>query len=353
MAKARIFELPETRGQFQLKGIVSGMDKDNAFKEIKTKTGKSMRMLNFGVSYDKNATLYLNVQGMALDNVYFSKRDPETKKTVTEKVSWDQRYVFKKEGFRLIGNNIGVKKIVNADGKTVNDKKTLTDFDTCVEVHDNLKDGSSVFTRGNLEFSSYKTNNGEKRVSTKLKPNQISLCADIDFDAEEYSKQNDFNQVIVFTEINKESSDDKDTGRFVVSAKVVTYSTIEDVGFIIEDSKLAGMFKKKLKPYTAIKVSGHMVASVQEEVVDDDDCWGESDAMTRVSAPVKREFIITGATPSTIDTETYSEDKIAQAVAAIRKAQRAENDFGDTTSNSNDGWGESSDIDDDDDEAWD
>lgn len=49
--KGRLFDLPETKGAFQLKGVVSGMEKDTAFKEIKTKSGKPMRMLNFGTSY--------------------------------------------------------------------------------------------------------------------------------------------------------------------------------------------------------------------------------------------------------------------------------------------------------------
>ena len=38
--KGRLFDLPETKGAFQLKGVVSGMEKDTAFKEIKTKSGK-------------------------------------------------------------------------------------------------------------------------------------------------------------------------------------------------------------------------------------------------------------------------------------------------------------------------
>ena len=67
--KGRLFDLPETKGAFQLKGIVSGMEKDTAFKEIKTKSGKPMRMLNFGTSYLGGETLYINLQGMEQENV--------------------------------------------------------------------------------------------------------------------------------------------------------------------------------------------------------------------------------------------------------------------------------------------
>ena len=49
------------------------MEKDTAYKEIKTKSNKDMRMLNFGTSYADGETLYVNLQGMEQDNVYFSK----------------------------------------------------------------------------------------------------------------------------------------------------------------------------------------------------------------------------------------------------------------------------------------
>ena len=152
--------------------------------------------------------------------------------------------------------------------------------------------------------------------------------------------------------IDQEKDDnDKPTGRFVVLAKIVTYNNIEDVQFIIEDKALANKFKKSLSPYNAIKVSGHMVSSTQTETVTtDDDDWGEEDAMEKVSAPTKREFIITGAKGSSIDKELYTEKNVTEAIAKIKQANKAENDFG---SDSNDDWGDTEGLDDGDDEAWD
>lgn len=349
--KERLFDLPETKGAYQLKGIVSGTKKENFYKEIKTKSNKDMRIVNFGISYNDGETLFNGLQGMEQEFVYFSKKaENKGEKSTTEMVAWANRFSFNKEGFRLIGKNIGVKKKIDSDGKTVNDKKVLVDFDACKEIRENLQDGVSVFTKGSIDYSSFVDDNGNKRVSTKLVPSQISLCADIDFNDENYEQQNDFNQVIIFMGIEKETDDKgKDTGRFVVSAKIVTYSNIEDVEFIIVDSKLASMFKKNLKPYYAIKVNGHMVASIQTEVVEDEDDWGESDAMERISAPVKREFIISGAKGSSIDKELYSENKINEALAKINNAKKAETNFGGSTDSD---WGDTSDSSDDDD-AWD
>lgn len=352
MAKARIFDLPETKGEFQLRGVVTGTEKDGFYKEIRTKTNKEMRLINFGAEYERGKTLYVGLQGMERDNVYFNKPAKEKGgKSDTVAVPWAERLSYNREGYRMIGANIGVKKIVNAEGKTVNDKKVMTEFDACREVGENLKDGASVFVRGNLECSSFIDNGGNKKVSVKLSPRQISLCSDVNLDENNFEPQNDFRQTIVFMGIDKEKDDNgKETGRFVVSAKIITYSTIEDMEFIIEDSKLAGMFRKNLKPYNAITVSGHMVTSRQVEEVQDDDEWGEADAMDRVTAPTKREFIITGAKGSTVDKELYTKENIEDAMAKIAQANKVNDDFG---TDSNDDWGDVGSNADDDDEAWD
>lgn len=348
--KSRLFDLPETKGSFQLKGIVSGTEKDNFYKDITTKSNRAMRIINFGVKYSEGTTLYVNLQGMEQDNVYFSKRaEKKGEKADTVKVPWADRFSYNREGYRLIGKNIGVKKKVDENGKTVNDKKVLTDFDACKEVNENLKDDASVFIKGDLDYSSFVDNGGNKRTSTKLVPNQISLCQDIDFNSDDYTQQNDFNQVIIFMGIEQEKVDDKPTGRFVVLAKIVTYSNIEDAEFIVENKDLANKFKKSLKPYNAIKVSGHMVSSTQTEVVDDDDNWGEEDALEKVSAPTKREFIITGAKGSSLDKETYTEKNVSEAIAKINRVNKAESDF---CSDDSDDWGDSNGLDDSEDEAW-
>lgn len=349
--KGRLFDLPETKGVFQLKGIVTGTEKDKFYKEIKTKSNKDMRMVNFGTSYADGETLYVNMQGTEQEYVYFSKVVKKGEKSETVKVPWSDRFTYNREGFRLIGKNIGVRKKVDSEGKTVNDKKNLVEFDACKEVKENLKDGASVFIKGNLDYSSFTDDKGNKKTSTKLVPNQISLCANINFDDEKFTQQNDFNQVIIFMGIDQEKDDnDRPTGRFVVLAKIVTYKTIEDVQFVIENKDLANKFKKSLKPYNAIKVNGHMVSSTPTETVTDDDDWGEEDAITKVSGQTKREFIITGAKGSTIDKELYTEANVTEAMAKIAQANKAENDFG--ADFESDNWGEAN-LDTDDDEAWD
>lgn len=339
----RLFELQETKGTFQVKGKINGVESNRFYTEKKTKNNKDFRAVNFGCEYNDKQTMYMSLNGMPQDNVYFSKRNSETKKTETEKVAWANRNKFNKEGFRMIGVNLGLVKTTDADGKEVNDKKTMAPFDACAYIKENMTDDMSTFIRGNIEFSSYFDNDGNIRRSVKYVPNQVSLCKNVDF--EEYNETNkpvhDFTQTIVFMGIDKERENDKETGRFVVSAKIVTYSDIVDTEFIITDAKLAGLFKKNLKAYNNISVHGHIEVTHRVEEVIEEDTWGMINSMQSVSAPTKIEMIITGATPSTIDRELYTEKNISEAMEKIRNARMAEQNFsGKAKTNDNfDDWG--------------
>lgn len=355
----RIFDLQETKGTYQVKGKINGVEKDRFYTSKKTKTNKDFRAINFGCEYNDKTSIYMSLNGMPQNNVYFSKRNQETGKTETKKVAWADRNNFNEDGYRMIGINLGLTKIADKDGKEVNDKKTMTPFDACAYIKENMKDDMSTFIRGNIEFSSYFDNDGNIRRSIKYIPNQISLCKDVDF--EEYDADNkpvhDFTQTIVFTGIEKEKIDEKDTGRFIVSAKIVTYSDIIDTEFIVTDAKLAGLFKKNLKAYNSISVHGHIEVTHKMEETSEDDGWGEANSMTAATAPTKTEMVITGATPATIDRETYNEKNVSEAIIKIRNAKAAEQNFSGNANNeaSDDDWG-SDDSDNnsmDDDAPWD
>ena len=355
----KLFELPQTKGTFQVRGIVSGVEKDSFYVEKQTRTGKEFRMINFGVEYDDKKTIFLTLNGMPRDKVYFSKKDKDTGNTDTKAIAWKDRIKNAPEGYRMIGVLAGLQKIKDENGKVRNDNKTLTEYDACEYLSENLQDGDSVFVKGNLEFGSYTNKDGEVSRTTKFVPTQISLCQkDVDFEAEDYAPAHDFTQTIVFVGIDQERENDKPTGRFVVDAKIVNYNSIESAEFIIEDAKLAKQMRSGLKPYNSIQVHGHInVVNNVEDVNDeeDDDCWGESNDMDnkRVFAPTHRELIITGAKPSTIDKETYTEKAIDEAIKKVNASKKAEQDFtgkAESTSNVDDDWGD--DASDDDDEPW-
>ena len=352
----RIFDLPETRGTFQVAGIINGTERDKFYTNKKTKTGKDFRAVNFGCAYDDKKSVYVSLNGMPQQKVYFSKRDQASGKTETQAVDWANRHKFKADGWRMIGVNLGLTKTTDSNGKVVNDKKVMASFDACEFISGNLKDDMSTFIRGNLEFSSFMDGEGNIRRNIKYVPSQISLCKDIDYSAYndiDNKPVHDFTQTIIFTGIEKEVDNDRDTGRFALSAKIVTYSDIVDTQFIIVDNKLAGLFKKNLKPYTAIEVHGRIEVTHSIQETSEEDCWGESNAMNSVSAPTKTEMIITGAKPSSIDRESYTEKNVADAVKKIRASQTAEQNFSGKAVVNTDtsGWGD--DYEDDDEDPWD
>ena len=347
----KLFDLPQTKGTFQVKGIVSGVEKDNFYTEKMTRTGKEFRMVNFGVEYDDKKTIYPSLNGMPRDKVYFSKKG-EDGKTEVKLIAWKDRIKKAPDGYRMIGVLTGLQKIKDENGKIRNDNKMLTEYDACEYIHENLVDGASVRVKGNIEFSSY-IKDGEVKRNTKFIPNQISLCQkEIDFEAEDYEPAHDFTQTIVFVGIDQEREDDKPTGRYVVEAKIVNYNSIESAEFIIEDSKLANLFRKNLKPYNAIQVYGRIdVVNNIEDASDekDDDCWGESNKMEdkRVVGSTHRELVITGAKPTTIDRDSYSEKAISEAIKKVNASKQAEQNFSGkaaTTSSADDDddWGDDS-----------
>ena len=356
-----------TQGNFQIRGIVTGVQSNNFYveKAIPNSTNK-VRNANFGVKYDvardgdnidltMGKTIYPTVQGFTRDSVYFSKRT-EDKKTETKQIPWAQRLEFANQNpdWRIIGVNVGLEK----DEEDKNIKQYLTEFDAAKAIKDKLKDDMSVFVRGNLEFRSYTDKNGDTKRFTSFAANQVSLCADINYADEKFEAKNDFEQEIVYTGIEKETEGDKPTGRFIVNGYVVSFNAIEPVSFIMVDSKLANLFRKNLKPYNSIKVHGKIeVSHVVEEVVEDSENeWGDSNPMSnrRTNAPTKRELVITGASPSTISTEDYTEESIAAGIQKLKAKENVNKNFGEkkeATTTNDDDWGTPAD-DNTDEEPW-
>ena len=144
--------IPETKGFFQLKGLVTGVGKENFYKEGKTRKGKAYRRISFGVRVSKNETLFVEIFGNTMENVYYSKRDKDGKFD-TKKVSWKDRKSFSKKDYSHIGMNLGLTKTESDKGKTVNKKKYMVEFDGCEYINEHLEDGMSVFIKGKIRLT--------------------------------------------------------------------------------------------------------------------------------------------------------------------------------------------------------
>lgn len=314
--------LPQTKGIFKLRGFATELGRDNAYIDKTDKNGNPFHMLQFAVQTAPESKVYVNLMGGVRGSVYYSKPSKEKgKKSETTQVAWDKRFTKPTEDSKLIGISVGLKK--DESGKK-NITEVLTEFDATEKIHNELKDETPVFVRGDIDFSSFTSNNGDLKRSTKFNIKNIYLsdAGALDFAKEDFVPINEFKQKIVFMGIEK--VDDNDDPHYVVSAKIVKYNSIEDAEFIIREKGLANTFKKNLKPYTAIDVWGEILNKVETEEEETTDIWGEQDSFKTVNKNYIRELVIKGADPGTIDAETYNQKVMDEVLKAL-------DEFGDSS----------------------
>lgn len=352
MAKDRLHDLKQTSATFQARGVVFGMKKDKAYGSGTTKNGANWNSIEFGLNINKNAPIFIKLNGFVRDEVfYYKSAEKKGEKGDTKRVAWKDRKKSPGDGFRLIGVNVSVDK--DADGNNVNEM--MVEYDAVEHLHDTLKDGTSLFIKGNMVFSSFTDKDGNTKRKTELVPTQISYTKEsIDFEDDDFTPMAEFENTIVFSDIDKETgSDGKNTGRFILSGHSVGYNTIENVSFIIDadHAGVANAIKKKMKPGNSIKTFGRISVVGNVETVQEDDGWGgngEVSPMERVNTPVIREYIVYKVDGNTFDKETYTEESIAKAIKSVKNAKEASAKFVDTSDDGTD-WGDS---DDDEESPW-
>lgn len=346
----RVHNLKQTSCPFQVRGVVSGVESDGFYKSGVGKNGGQWNKINFGVQVNENKTVYVSLNGFPRKEVYYYKK-AETKdaKGTTVKVPWKNRDKSPGDGFRLIGVNLSTGK--DEKGKNIN--SVFTEYDAVEWLHENLKDGESVFINGNIEFSSYeKDGNIQRRADMVL--SQMSYTKNpVDFEADNFEEQCDFDDEFVFSAIDKETDEnDKPTGRFILSGYSIGYNTVENISFIVPEdySKLAANIKKTLKPGNFIKLIGKLNVIGNIEEVEVDNGWGETSKLGRANSKFRTEYMIVGADPNSIDKETYSEEEIAAAIRKIKASKEAEKNFGDQPEENVDDlpWGDVDDSEDED-----
>lgn len=340
MAKERLHNLKQTSSTFQTRGVVFGMKKDKAYQSGVTKSGSQWNSIEFGLNINKNAPIFIKINGFARDEVfYYKSAEKKGEKGTTARVAWRDRKNSPGEGFRLIGINISTGK--DANGKNVNEM--FVEYDAVEHLHATLKDGASLFIKGNMVFSSYTNKNGQTQRKVELTPTQISFTNEpIDFEADNFTAMAEFENTIVFSGVDKETDmNGKETGRFILSGHSVGYNTIESVSFIIDEAhaKLANNLRKAMKPGYSIKTFGRVSVIADVSAAEsDDDGWGEASPMERINSPVRREYIVYKADKDSIDKETYTEESIAKAIKAVKNAKEASAKFVDTSEETED-WG--------------
>lgn len=352
MAK-RLFDLPETKGEFKARGLVTGTGKDKFYQTGKTASRKGAdgkeiglkdkRSIRFGLKVAADgSSVYCDILALEKDKVYFYKKGDKKAgiKGVSQPVNFSTRNSFNQEGFEPIGIKVGLEQEVSDKGQLKNINIPLFEFDAVEYLAKNLVENQAVFARGKMEFSSYiDGSTGNKVRMQKLVPGQISgVTTDLNLETDDYTPTNEFIQTIVFMGAELDNSDKNDV-KGVISAKVVNYSTIEDIELIVRDKKLFQTMKKNLKPYNAIQVFGKINNRLEIEEVEDDGWGSANNPFEQKSNSFTKELLILGANPSTLDKDTYTKENMDEAIELIRASQKAKEDFGAKKENSDDSWG--------------
>jgi hypothetical protein len=321
MAKQKIGKhgLPQNEGQFKLKGLVVGKKKDDFFTSKTQKNGLERNTVKFALKTSPlDNEVYVEISDSEKEDAWFYKQGDKKAgiEGESKKISWGQRNNFHEEGFQPIGVSIGLDKD-DADKNVIISKH---DYDAAEYVSKRLEDDKAVMAVGEIEFSSFDGEDGKIR-SKKLKIKKI-YNSFVDFEKDDFVEENYFKQTFVYMDIDQAKKDgqpDKEDPRFIVKGKIVGYSTLEDVEFVLRNKQLAQNFKKKLKPYNCIEVHGainNLRMTEEVEETNGDDWGGESNPFDKVNNPRKFEFEIKGINTKNIDIKTYTEANITEAFKA-------------------------------------
>lgn len=336
MAKQRPINLKETKGMFKAKGFVKGIERENTYKELTTKSNKAMRILNLPIEVAPNQQTMVTIQGMEQNEAFFYKR-PENKgeEGDVKRVPFEDRFEDQGEGYQLIGVNLGLRR----DDKGKNVVESFHQYDGADEAYKLLEDGNGVFVKGQIEFNKFQNKDGDTITTQKLNVQSMYNSDKVDFEEEGFEPESDFDMTVVFMGIEQ---DPEDKERFLIEAKSVGYQDIFNVELVTYDKKLAGTMRKNLKPYNAIRLFGEILNKVEVEEVESEDVWGQQSKFDKPKYNFERELRVIGADGGSVDTESYSEEAFEEAVKALSKVGEQKPAKNKEEESDNDAWGASS-----------
>lgn len=304
--------LEQTKGQFQLVGIVKGIDDyENAVKEGTTRSDKPYKRLQFMVQTSEENIVPVEMFGMVRDEVIFYNMKEREKK----KVSWENRAKSHKP-FALMGINMGLEK----DSKGNKVKKTLVEYDAIDYIAENLSDGDSVFVKGDIDFQEYENQEGKKVNAVKYVIRNVSKVKEsVNFEAEDFKEKAMFEQEVVIWDTEKIDN------KLMVYAKNIKYNGEHtDAEFVVDAEvdggkfkKLASNMSKRLKTGDFIKLYGKVINRVEleeEEVTEEEpDDWGgdsevEEEMNKNYIRNYIRELLVTSVDSTSYESSKYNED---------------------------------------------
>lgn len=275
-------ELEQTRGEFKIKGLVKGIDRDNAYEEgvrpDGRHAGRTFRKLNLGVQTSEDNQLRLGMFSYEPDEVFLwnNEKRKKDKNYKGERMPYEEylqkKDILKANGTAVLQARIGVD--TDEDGKLIT--HGLTSYEASEEIYDNVDNDDSVYVEGQISYSEYKNRQGDMTTAVNYNINRLFKASnDFDLRAESYEKQDYYEQQFVYVD----SMVDKSKKQLIVIGRIIDYrKNTVDTNFVInygEDksmSKLAENVRKKFKFGDLVTVFGQLVnRTVEQDVEEEED----------------------------------------------------------------------------------
>lgn len=354
MAKPNKFGYQVQKGSFQLVGKLVGVGGKNFYVEGKTKTNKTSRTLNVGVETDLDGNrVYVGNKAYSDVEVSFYSKELET--TVKKPFKERNKFLETKEG--IDGKFSHIQTVAFGMTGEKEDNKTVYIFDGLDELQGLLNNDEEVRVIGDIEYSSYVNGKGEK-VSKRDYVLKRIYKSEVDMTKENYEPVNDFKQELIFMGIEKITPEDKEEKPYgEVSALIMQYSSLEKTTFRVYNPAIVKNLAKKVKPYTAMTVTGKLVSkTIKEETIEtEDDGWGVAPKSYQSYAKRETYIEIVQVDPSTFDEEKFAKDEMEKILAeqamygkddkveeakVEQKKEESEDDWGKQpkSTQSDDGW---------------
>jgi single-stranded DNA-binding protein len=317
--------LKQTKGEFNLVGIVSGINHENAYREGITKQGKNKgkewRSIRFAVATSRTNKIFVELTGWEQDEVTaYSSEKKETKK-----FPWSKRNKLP-EGYAILQVRASLEKDED-DKKYV--QKAMTAYDAVDYIREHLKDGDSVWVKGEISFQEFEGRNGQIVHKTVYTIKSIGKTRNpVDFDAEDFEETAGFVQNIIFDSAER----DEETNKVIVNAYIVSFNGKASRGqFTVNaetNPKMAEAFLKKCHFGDTMELYGicrNELITKEEDIEDE----GEEDPFNSEERPrgtikvirdYETELLIKGVTKGTWEQGVYTEDDFI--------SMQAEEDYG-------------------------
>lgn len=287
MAKKKEKDLEETvmeqtKGAFKLVGKVVNIDRESAYQEKVSEKGKmkgkTYRSLRFGIQTSSNNIVQVSMFSFKPEEVYIWDSEKKSGGKMSYENWKKNRKVLEKQKKLPLQTAIGIDR--DEEGKSLT--QHLPTWDAIEYIYNNLNNGTSVMTQGDISYNTYERN-GQTETSTNLNLSRLfSLKKPVDFDDEDFEETSVFTQTFVFegAELDKKVKKTFVFGKTIGYAKEGEIPPLTDVSFEInynndnEDqtiAKMAQVYAKHVPYGSLLEIHGNVVNRAVTEIVEDDD----------------------------------------------------------------------------------